>query len=75
MMRDAMVREGLSHEEATRRFWALDSRGLLTDDHADQLYDFQLPYARPAAEVAGWARQGRTARAGRRRRAGHARPC
>ena len=24
----------------------------------DQLYDFQLPYARPAAEVAGWASPG-----------------
>ncbi|MDF2745659.1 MAG: hypothetical protein K0S88_7040, partial [Actinomycetia bacterium] len=30
MMRDAMVREGLSVEEATRCFWALDRKGLLT---------------------------------------------
>ena len=34
MMRDVMVREGLSREEATRRFWALGRRGLLTDDRA-----------------------------------------
>jgi malate dehydrogenase (oxaloacetate-decarboxylating) len=58
MMRDQMVREGLSHEEATRRFWALGRSGLLTDDRADKLYDFQVPYARPAAEVAGWASPG-----------------
>jgi malate dehydrogenase (oxaloacetate-decarboxylating) len=54
MMRDQMVREGLTHDEATRRFWALGRSGLLTDDRAANMYDFQLPYARPAAEVAGW---------------------
>ena len=58
MMRDQMIREGLPSEEATRRFWALGRRGLLTDEHPDQLYDFQLPYARPAAEVTGWASSG-----------------
>jgi malate dehydrogenase (oxaloacetate-decarboxylating) len=58
MMRDQMVREGLSREEATRRFWALGRSGLLTDDRADSLYDFQVPYARPAGEVAGWASHG-----------------
>ena len=54
MMRDVMVREGLSREEATRRFWALGSRGLLVDDNP-RLRDFQVPYARPAAEVTGWS--------------------
>jgi malate dehydrogenase (oxaloacetate-decarboxylating) len=57
VMRDQMVREGLSHEEATRRFWALGRSGLLTEGAA-KLYDFQVPYARPAAEVAGWASPG-----------------
>jgi malate dehydrogenase (oxaloacetate-decarboxylating) len=57
LMRDEMVREGLSPQEATRRFWALGSGGLLTDDSA-RLHDFQVPYARPAAEVAGWAKPG-----------------
>src|SRR6185312_5473525 len=57
MMRDVMVREGLSHEEATRRFWALGSRGLLVDDNP-RLRDFQQPYARPAAEVSGWSSRG-----------------
>ena len=58
MMRDVMVREGLSHEEATRRFWALGSRGLLVDDNP-RLRDFQVPYARSAAEVTGWSADGR----------------
>jgi malate dehydrogenase (oxaloacetate-decarboxylating) len=58
MMRDQMVREGLSREEATRRFWALGRSGLLTDDRADRLHDFQVPYARPAGEVTGWASPG-----------------
>jgi malate dehydrogenase (oxaloacetate-decarboxylating) len=29
-IRDAMVREGLSKEDAARRFWCLDRHGLLT---------------------------------------------
>jgi hypothetical protein len=28
--------------------------GLVTDDRLADLHDFQRPYARPAAEVAGW---------------------
>ncbi len=55
MLRDAMVREGLSREEATQRFWALGSRGLLTEERAPELRDFQVPYARPTGETAGWA--------------------
>ena len=58
MVRDQMIREGLSHEEATRRFWALDRDGLLTDDRTEHLYDFQQPYARPAAEVDAWTGTG-----------------
>ena len=58
MMVDVMVREGLTRDEATRRFWALDRSGLLTGDRAAHLYDFQLPYARPADEVASWTAPG-----------------
>jgi malate dehydrogenase (oxaloacetate-decarboxylating) len=54
MMREVMVREGLSPDEAGRRFYALGRDGLLTEDQADGLYDFQRRYARPVAEVAGW---------------------
>ncbi len=53
MIRDVMVDEGLSHEDATSRIYALGSRGLLVDD-SPRLRDFQAPYARSAAEVSGW---------------------
>jgi hypothetical protein len=56
MMADVMVREGLAREEATRRFYALDREGLITDDRVAALRDFQVPYARPAGEVAKWTR-------------------
>jgi malate dehydrogenase (oxaloacetate-decarboxylating) len=56
MMRDVMIREGLSEPEATGRFWTLGSRGLITDDYP-RLLDFQQPYARPAAEVANWSQE------------------
>ena len=54
LIRDVMIREGLSAEDATcRRFWCVDVHGLLTDDMGDRLRDYQAPYARPAAEVKG----------------------
>lgn len=55
-IRDLMVRHGLSKEEATRRVWLVDLPSLLTADMSDGLLDFQRPYARPDAEVAGLAR-------------------
>ena len=58
MMRDVMVREGLTEDEANRRFWALGRTGLLSDDRGAHMYDFQLPYARPAEEIASWAGPG-----------------
>ena len=58
MMVDVMTREGLSLEEARRRFWVTDRSGLITDDPASNPRDFQVPYARPAVEVAGWSSQG-----------------
>lgn len=54
MMRDQMVREGLTHEEATARFWPLGRHGILGDDRLPHLYDFQVPYARSWDEVKGW---------------------
>jgi malate dehydrogenase (oxaloacetate-decarboxylating) len=54
-LRDAMVRDGLDRETATRRIWAVDKQGLLTCDMRD-LRDFQVAYARPAAE--GWKEAG-----------------
>jgi malate dehydrogenase (oxaloacetate-decarboxylating) len=57
-LRQVMIDEGLSPDEATARFYALGSKGLLTTDYPGTLRDFQVPYARPAAEVAGWQRDG-----------------
>ncbi len=55
-LRQVMVDEGLSPEEATARFYALGSKGLLTSDYPGKLRDFQVPYARSAVQVAGWQR-------------------
>jgi malate dehydrogenase (oxaloacetate-decarboxylating) len=57
-IRDAMTREGLSREDATARFWLVDTEGLLTDDMGERLLDYQAPYARPHAEVKRWKRNG-----------------
>jgi malate dehydrogenase (oxaloacetate-decarboxylating) len=53
-IRAAMIREGMSKEEAMRHFWCVDIQGLLTDNMGNALRDFQVPYARPASEVASW---------------------
>jgi len=55
-MRDTMVLEGLTEEEACARFWAVDHRGLLTDG-MDGILSFQKPYVRSEAEVADWERE------------------
>jgi malate dehydrogenase (oxaloacetate-decarboxylating) len=56
-LRQVMINEGLSQDEATARFYALGSQGLLTTTgYPGRLRDFQVPYARPAAEVAAWPR-------------------
>ncbi|WP_431953705.1 oxaloacetate-decarboxylating malate dehydrogenase [Actinacidiphila sp. bgisy167] len=52
-LRDALVADGLSPEQATARIWALDRHGLLTAGQRD-IRDFQLRYARAAADVEGW---------------------
>ncbi|MFJ4523096.1 NAD-dependent malic enzyme [Streptomyces sp. NPDC088810] len=55
-LRDALIAEGLSEDEALARFWCVDRYGLLTADQGDRLRDVQKPYARPADEVDGWRR-------------------
>jgi malate dehydrogenase (oxaloacetate-decarboxylating) len=49
----ALTECGLSREEATRRIWTTDSRGLVTRARPD-LEDFKATYARPVEEVAGY---------------------
>jgi len=58
VLRQAMISEGLGPAEATRQFYAVDSQGLITSDYPGTVRDFQIPYARPAAEVSGWPRDG-----------------
>jgi malate dehydrogenase (oxaloacetate-decarboxylating) len=53
-MRDAMVREGLSEENAARCFWCVDRQGLLTMDMPGQPGEHQATYARPAGETKAW---------------------
>ncbi|WP_212935900.1 oxaloacetate-decarboxylating malate dehydrogenase [Bacillus hominis] len=52
-VRDALVRAGLSEQEAHERFWCIDRNGLITNNMED-LLDFQIPYARKEAEVNDW---------------------
>ena len=56
-LHDAMTGDGLGTAAARARFWCLDRHGLLTDDLTG-LRDFQVPYARPAAEVRDWPGHG-----------------
>ena len=41
------VQEGLSEEEARRRFWFVDTRGLVTNDRGDKLADHKVYFSRP----------------------------
>jgi malate dehydrogenase (oxaloacetate-decarboxylating) len=59
-IRDAMIRDGASQEQATAQVWLVDKQGLLTSDMPD-LRDYQQPYARNPAEVAGWGAGARPA--------------
>jgi malate dehydrogenase (oxaloacetate-decarboxylating) len=50
---DALIRKGLSEEEAYKRFWLIDRQGLLLNTHND-LTEGQKPYARPVEELNNW---------------------
>lgn len=50
-VRDAMVRDGLTKEQANKRFWCVDKEGLLFEDM--NLCSFQVPYARERSEFEG----------------------
>lgn len=52
-IRDAMVSDGASLEQARAQIWPIDKQGLLFDD-MDDLRDFQVPYAKNRARL-GWA--------------------
>jgi malate dehydrogenase (oxaloacetate-decarboxylating) len=71
-LRQVMADDGLSPDEATARFYATGRNGLLTSDQAT-MRDFQVGYARPAAEVTGWQRDA-DGRIGLAEVVAHARP-
>ena len=54
-LRDELVLEGLSPDEARARIWCLDRHGLVFDGLPD-MTDAQRRYARTTAEIAGWKR-------------------
>ena len=60
-LRQVMIDDGRSPEEASRCFYAIDRLGLLTTDYAGPVRDFQAPYLREAAEVTRLAARRRTA--------------
>ncbi len=53
LIREAVRRAGVSDEDSYRQFWAFNSRGLIIED-GKGVRDFQRPYARARADVAGW---------------------
>jgi len=59
-LRAAIVAEGLSEDEARRRFYVVDVDGLLVDTRTD-LAPEQRVYARAAGDIAAWPRTHRGA--------------
>ena len=49
----ALMEEGLSHDEARRRVWTVDTKGLVTSDRGG-LEDFKALYAHDPEECAQW---------------------
>jgi malate dehydrogenase (oxaloacetate-decarboxylating) len=49
-IRDAMVADGASPQQAAAQIWPIDRPGLLFDDMAD-LRDFQVPYAKNRSDL------------------------
>lgn len=50
---DAMVRSGITQEEAYKRFWLIDRQGLLIAGDSE-LTDAQKPYARSTKDTSKW---------------------
>ena len=50
---DALVRQGLTEQEAHQRFWLIDRQGLILEDDLN-LTDAQIPFARQNKEVKQW---------------------
>lgn len=50
---DAMIRGGMSQQEACQAFWLIDKNGLLMQDSSG-LTEFQKPYAKLKEDIQGW---------------------
>jgi malate dehydrogenase (oxaloacetate-decarboxylating) len=57
-VREAMVGEGISKADATKRFWCVDQHGLINADMKN-VADYQAAYARPSAESKDWKHDGK----------------
>ena len=55
-IREALKREGLTHDEAMERLFVYDSRGLLRDDR--DLVEYKKPFARKASDFTDWNIEG-----------------
>lgn len=56
-IREGMIREGLSHDEATQRIFVLDSRGLLLEGRS-RMDDYKMTFAHKRDWIAGWTFEG-----------------
>lgn len=52
-LRDAMIRHGLDHETAMKRFYLLNSQGLLLNDRFKET-DVRYPYSYDRSEISDW---------------------
>jgi len=56
---DALVRKGVSIQDAYRRFWLVDRQGLLMEDDPD-LTEAQKPFARKKTDIKKWSLNGKS---------------
>lgn len=56
-IREGMMREGLSYEQATERIYVLDSRGLLVEGRS-RLDEYKASFAQKPSLVEGWSFDG-----------------
>ncbi len=56
VIRDGMIRDGLTGEQARARIFVLDSKGLLSTNR--KMEDYKKPYAKAPEVFEGWARGG-----------------
>jgi malate dehydrogenase (oxaloacetate-decarboxylating) len=57
-LRDAMILQGLSREQAERHFWCVDRLGLTTTATIAETGDHEKRYARLTSESRGWKNDG-----------------